>query len=162
MLYLQHGAKLILMCAVFKKISGLYGIIAIFTGSLPSPPAISRLTHHRPGAETSALQRSLFFYPIIAFATLISLLPNMHKQSPLAAIFFAYIYLIDSIINALYTFLFGLSWFLVQASIQDPSEVPERHLQTQTGLKPTCSDPQRPWQERGGEGPVLVHRSAPA
>ncbi|PWW72179.1 DUF1753-domain-containing protein [Tuber magnatum] len=96
---LQHGAELILVCTLFNKISGLYGIIAMLIG-----------------AEISTLQLSMYFYSLLMFGALIYTLPKLHQRNPLAAISFAYLYLADSLINALYTLLFGISWFLVLAS----------------------------------------------
>lgn len=87
------------MCTLFNKISGLYGIMAMLIG-----------------AEISTLQLSMYFYSLLMFGVLIYTLPKIHQRNPLAAISFAYLYLADSLVNALYTLLFGISWFLVLAS----------------------------------------------
>ncbi|PUU79360.1 Inositolphosphorylceramide synthase subunit Kei1-domain-containing protein [Tuber borchii] len=96
---LQHGAEVILVCTLFNKISGLYGIMAMLIG-----------------AEISTLQLSMYFYSLLMFGALIYILPKIHQRNPLAAISFAYLYLADSLVNAFYTLLFGISWFLVLAS----------------------------------------------
>lgn len=58
----------------------------------------------------------MFIYSILLGIVLILITPSLHKRDPLAAISFAYLYVIDSAINALYTLLFGVSWFLVLSS----------------------------------------------
>ncbi|RPA90733.1 DUF1753-domain-containing protein [Choiromyces venosus 120613-1] len=103
LLDLQDGAELVLMCTLFNKISGLYGIIAMLVG-----------------ADISSLQLSMYFYSLLMFGALIYILPKLHQRNPLTAISFAYLYLADSLINALYTLLFGISWFLVLASKHNP------------------------------------------
>lgn len=80
----------------------------------------------------------MYIYSLFAFAALIALLPRLHKRSPLAAISFAYIYLIDSVINALYTLLFGISWFLVLASKHDSEHHPAGNVGNT--IDPTSSD----------------------
>lgn len=83
---------------------------------LPFPPAkllTVFLTDDPAGADISGLQLSMFIYSIVLAITLIALTPSFHKRDPLAALSFAYLYVIDSAINALYTLIFGVSWFLV-------------------------------------------------
>lgn len=63
----------------------------------------------------------MFIYSIILAITLIALTPSLHKRDPLAALSFAYLYVIDSLINALYTLVFGISWFLVLSSKHHPA-----------------------------------------
>jgi len=68
------------------------------------------------GAQISALQLSMYFYSLGLFALLCYLAPSIHKGTPLAALSFAYLYLLDSIINIAYTLLFAVSWFIVLAA----------------------------------------------
>jgi hypothetical protein len=58
----------------------------------------------------------MYFYSLSVFALLCYLTSPIRRRSPLAAISFAYLYLIDSIINIAYTILFSASWFLVLAA----------------------------------------------
>jgi hypothetical protein len=58
----------------------------------------------------------MYFYSLSLFALLCYLTPRIRHRSPLAAIFFAYIYLIDSVINIAYTVIFSVSWFAVLAA----------------------------------------------
>lgn len=108
------------MSALLNKVSGIYGILAIFAGTRPSPPAkltaVFLTDAPSPGAEISALQLSMFIYSILLGIALIIISPRLHKRDPLATLSFAYLYVIDSFISALYTLLFGISWFLVLSS----------------------------------------------
>jgi len=63
----------------------------------------------------------MYFYSLGLFALLCYLTPSIRKRSPLAALLFAYLYLLDSVINIAYTLLFAVSWFLVLAAKHAPS-----------------------------------------
>jgi len=93
---LQNGAELVLLSLLLNKLSGVFGVLAIFTG-----------------AEISALQFSMYTYSLFLFGILLALAPHIHKRSSLSVLSFAYLYLLDSLINGLYTVVFGISWFLV-------------------------------------------------
>lgn len=58
----------------------------------------------------------MYVYSLSLFGFLCYLTPSIRKRSPLAALSFAYIYLLDSVINIAYTILFAVSWFLVLAA----------------------------------------------
>lgn len=58
----------------------------------------------------------MYIYSIALAIILVLISPRLHRRDPLAALGFAYLYVFDSLINALYTLLFGISWFLVLSS----------------------------------------------
>ncbi|KAJ5697866.1 hypothetical protein N7488_011550 [Penicillium malachiteum] len=93
---LETGASLITLSLLLNKISGLYGLLALFTGYHLSP-----------------VQLSMYLYSLIALALACILFPHIRKQSPLECLALAWLYLIDSLINAAYTAAFGVTWFLV-------------------------------------------------
>jgi hypothetical protein len=93
---LQTGATLVALSLLFNKISGLYGILALLTGFHLSP-----------------VQLSMYIYSLIALLISLFLVPHIRKQSPLQCLALAWLYLIDSVINAAYTAAFAVSWFLV-------------------------------------------------
>ncbi|KAJ6102372.1 hypothetical protein N7486_004799 [Penicillium sp. IBT 16267x] len=93
---LETGASLITLSLLLNKISGLYGLLALFTGYHLSP-----------------VQLSMYLYSLIALAITAILFPHIRKQSPLECLALAWLYLIDSLINAAYTAAFGVTWFLV-------------------------------------------------
>lgn len=82
-----------------NKISGFYGILAIFTG------------YHLSG-----LQLSMYIYSILALLLTVYLAPGIRRQDPFKCLAFAWMYALDSIVNALYTAAFGVAWFLVLGS----------------------------------------------
>ncbi|KAF3902982.1 hypothetical protein ABW20_dc0105491 [Dactylellina cionopaga] len=93
---LKVGAELILLCSLFNKASGFYGLLAIFTG-----------------AEISALQISMYVYSVFAVFFIAWVQPHIRKRTPFPVITFGYWYLIDSVINATYTTIFAITWFMI-------------------------------------------------
>lgn len=93
---LQTGATLVALSLLFNKISGLYGILALLTGF-----------------ELSPVQLSMYIYSLVALLLSLFLVTHIRKQSPLQCLALAWLYLIDSVINAAYTVAFAVSWFLI-------------------------------------------------
>ncbi|TGZ84020.1 DUF1753-domain-containing protein [Ascodesmis nigricans] len=96
---LQYATEFIFIILFINKLSGIFGVLAIFTGY-----------------SVSALQLSMYLYSLAAFAFLVYLAPRIRSREPLPALSFAYLFLFDSLINALYTASFGVSWFVVLAA----------------------------------------------
>lgn len=99
---LETGASLITLSLLLNKISGLYGLLALLTG------------YH-----LSSVQLSMYIYSLIALALAAILFPHIRKQSPLECLALAWLYLLDSLINAAYTAAFGVTWFLVVSQHYD-------------------------------------------
>ncbi|KAI9667671.1 MAG: hypothetical protein M1821_000488 [Bathelium mastoideum] len=95
---LRPATELITLTVLLNKISGLYGLLALFTGY-----------------SLSTLQLSMYIYSVAALVLFLLLMPHIRKQSPLQCLALAYITLLDTLINGIYTALFGISWFLVLA-----------------------------------------------
>lgn len=93
---LQTGASLISMSLLLNKISGLYGLLAVFTGYHLSP-----------------IQLSMYVYSLSALVLTVILFPHIRKQTPLHCLGLAWLYFFDTAINAAYTVAFGVTWFLV-------------------------------------------------
>ncbi|KAB8233763.1 inositol phosphorylceramide synthase regulatory subunit KEI1 [Aspergillus alliaceus] len=93
---LRTGASLITLSLLLNKISGLYGLLALLTGYHLSP-----------------VQLSMYLYSLLALGLTALLFPHIRKQSPLQCLALAWLYLLDSVINAAYTAAFGVTWFLV-------------------------------------------------
>ena len=108
-LSLSTGATLITLSLAINKLSGVYGILALFTGYSLSP-----------------LQLSMYIYSVLALVLTIYLSQHIRRQSPLQCLALAWFYVLDSVINAAYTAVFAVSWFLVL-------------LAHQTGQSPTTS-----------------------
>jgi inositol phosphorylceramide synthase regulatory subunit len=95
-MHLRTASTLITTTLLLNKVSGLYGLLAIFTGYALSP-----------------LQLSMYIYSVLALAVFLYLFPHIRRASPLQCLSLAYMVLLDSLINAVYTALFGVAWFLV-------------------------------------------------
>ncbi|KAF4549094.1 Inositol phoshorylceramide synthase regulatory subunit kei1-like protein [Elsinoe fawcettii] len=101
---LLTATEFITMSLLINKVEGVHGILALFTGF-----------------HLSALQLSMYIYSIIVLALVCYLGPHIRKQSPLQNLALAWIYIFDSVINATYTALFGLGWFILLAQHLNPS-----------------------------------------
>ncbi|KAJ5670468.1 uncharacterized protein N7477_005831 [Penicillium maclennaniae] len=112
---LETGASLITLSLLLNKISGLYGLLALLTGYHLSP-----------------VQLSMYLYSLVALALAALLFPHIRKQSPLECLALAYLYLLDSLINAAYTAAFGVTWFLVVSQNYDSANAPGAETITQT------------------------------
>ena len=96
---LRTGAELSTLALLFNKLSGFYGLLALLTGYALSP-----------------LQLSMYIYSLVALITVVYLAPHIRKQSPFECVALAVFFILDTIINALYTTAFGVTWFLVVSS----------------------------------------------
>ncbi|KAK3353684.1 Inositolphosphorylceramide synthase subunit Kei1-domain-containing protein [Lasiosphaeria hispida] len=92
---LQTGTELLSLLLVFNKATGIYGIFTLLTGFVPS-----------------ALQVSLYILEVLMVATLAYLIPHIRKQSPFHNLALAWLYVIDSAVNAAYTTAFATIWYL--------------------------------------------------
>jgi hypothetical protein len=104
---LRTGTSLILLFQVINKVTAFYGILALFT-SFP----------------LSGLQLSMYIYSMPVLVATLYLSGPVKTQSPWHCVAFAYLYTIDSIVNAVYTTLFGISWFYVLAALPDSAGTP--------------------------------------
>ncbi|KAL9622713.1 MAG: hypothetical protein Q9160_003023 [Pyrenula sp. 1 TL-2023] len=108
---LRTGAELITLSLLLNKISGLYGLLAILTGY-----------------DLNPLQLSMYIYSLLALALTAFLAPHIRVQSPLQCLALAWFYVLDTVINGVYTATFAVTWFLVIS----------RH---QTGSNPSSAGP---------------------
>lgn len=95
---LRTGTELIILTHLLNKTASLYGLLAILTGFHLSP-----------------LQFSMYIYSILGLVLTLYLAPHIRKQSPLQCLALAWLYVIDSAVNAAYTVAFGVGWFVVLA-----------------------------------------------
>lgn len=93
---LSTGASLITLSLVLNKLSGLYGMIALLTGYHLSP-----------------FQLSMYVYSLVCLAITVLLSKHIKSNSPFHCLALAWLYVLDSLINALYTAAFAVTWFLV-------------------------------------------------
>jgi hypothetical protein len=104
---LRTGTSLILLFQVINKVTAFYGILALFT-SYP----------------LSGLQLSMYIYSMPVLIATLYLSGPVKTQSPWHCLAFAYLYTVDSIVNAVFTTFFGISWFYVLAAHPNPAGTP--------------------------------------
>ncbi|KZF23241.1 DUF1753-domain-containing protein [Xylona heveae TC161] len=93
---LRTGTELITLSVAINKVSAIFGLLAILTGVHLSP-----------------MQLSMYIYSLIVLSLMVFLAPAIRKQDPLRCLALAWLYILDSAINAAYTAAFGVTWFLV-------------------------------------------------
>ncbi|KAL5116482.1 hypothetical protein ACEQ8H_005603 [Pleosporales sp. CAS-2024a] len=104
---LRTGAEMITFLQVINKVSGLYGLLALFTG-----------------ANIDGWQLSMYLYSTCALVATTFLYRHIRLQSPFEMLLLAHLYALDSVVNALYTTFFGIAWFYVLAAQPGDSTVP--------------------------------------
>lgn len=93
---LRTGTELITLSLILNKVSGFYGLLALLTGFHLSP-----------------LQLSMYIYSLFALLVVAILAPHIRKQSPLQCLALAWFYVFDTLVNAAYTAVFAVTWFLL-------------------------------------------------
>ncbi|KAE9973563.1 hypothetical protein EG327_009031 [Venturia inaequalis] len=106
-LSLRNGTQLILLAHVINKVSGFYGILALFTGY-----------------PISWLQLSMYIYSLVNLFITVYLSEHVKIGSAWHCIAFAQLYAVDSVINTAYTCFFAVAWFMVLASNDKKSKAP--------------------------------------
>jgi hypothetical protein len=96
---LRTAAEFITFTLLINRITGLYGILALFTG------------YH-----LNALQLSSYIYSLVVLVLVAWLAPAIRNpRDPLRNLALAWLYVIDTIVNTIYTVLFALGWFVLLA-----------------------------------------------
>ena len=93
---LRSGTELITLSLLLNKVSGLYGLLALVTGFHLSP-----------------FQLSMYIYSVLALILTAWLAPHIRTQSPFQCLALAWVYILDTLVNALYTAAFAVTWFLM-------------------------------------------------
>src|ERR1700712_5602196 len=104
---LGTGVQLILLTHVINKATGIYGILALFTGY-----------------PISALQLSMYIYSLFVLGVSVYLYPHIKTGSAWHCVAFAQVYALDTIVNAIYTVFFTVAWFMVVASHDNQTSAP--------------------------------------
>ncbi|KAK2593504.1 GTPase Ryh1 [Conoideocrella luteorostrata] len=118
---LQTGTELISLALVFNKVTGVYGLLAILTGY-----------------QLSFLQLSTYVYSIGVLGLLVYLIPHIRQQGPFECLALAWLYLLDTAINGVYTAAFGLDWYLASTTTggdSKPTSLPNIVVEGFEGLR---------------------------
>jgi hypothetical protein len=104
---LRTGTEMISLSMIFNKITGFYGLLAILTGFSLSP-----------------LQLCMYLYSLAAVILLAFLMPHIRKQTPFQCLALAWFYLVDTIINTVFTAAFAVTWILTISADTTHTESP--------------------------------------
>ncbi|EME40997.1 hypothetical protein DOTSEDRAFT_158043 [Dothistroma septosporum NZE10] len=104
---LRTATEFINLTLLINKVTGFYGILAIFTGYHLNP-----------------LQLSHYIYCLVVLGLIMWLMPSIRRPDhPLKNVALAYVYVIDLFISSIYTALFGAGWFLLlNQHLQEPGK----------------------------------------
>ncbi|RFU73996.1 hypothetical protein TARUN_8286 [Trichoderma arundinaceum] len=118
----KTGTELISLALVFNKVTGVYGLLAILTGF-----------------QLSLFQLTTYVYCIGILAILVFLIPHIRKQTPFECLALAWLYVIDTAINAASTAAFGVDWYFANAASTVaetmPSSLPDVIAEGMEGLR---------------------------
>ncbi|GAB1726579.1 hypothetical protein NU195Hw_g2504t1 [Hortaea werneckii] len=98
---LRTATEFITFSLAINKVTGFYGILALFTGYHLNP-----------------LQLSHYIYSILVLGLICYLSPAIRQRDAdgaLKVLALAWLYVLDTILNSLYTTMFGLGWFILLA-----------------------------------------------
>lgn len=97
---LRTATEFITLTLLINKVTGFYGILALFTGY-----------------ELNPLQLSHYIYSLVILGQAAYLAPAIRSRpsEPLKVLALAWLYVLDTVINAAYTALFGMGWFVLLA-----------------------------------------------
>ncbi|KAK4574874.1 hypothetical protein LTR86_001716 [Recurvomyces mirabilis] len=109
---LRTATEFITFTLALNKITGLYGILALFTGYHLNP-----------------LQLSHYIYSLLVLALIVYLSPAIRASrdasSTMKILGLAWLYVLDTVVNSVYTTLFGLGWFVLLAQhLGEKSPIP--------------------------------------
>ena len=104
---LRTGTELSTLTLLLNKVSGLYGLLALLTG-----------------LHLSGLQLSMYIYSLFALVLVSILSPHIRTQSPFECLALATFFVLDTLINAIYTTAFAITWFLVLSHDSSAEEAP--------------------------------------
>lgn len=96
-----------LLCMIFNKVTGFYGLLAVLTGLSLSP-----------------LQLSMYIYSVGALILLAFLAPHVRKQSPFQNLALAWFCLLDTVVNTAFTSAFAVTWFLAVSANDSNAGIP--------------------------------------
>ncbi|KAF2162467.1 hypothetical protein M409DRAFT_27092 [Zasmidium cellare ATCC 36951] len=104
---LRTAAEFINLTLIINKVTGFYGILALFTGYHLNP-----------------LQLSHYIYSLVILGLVTWLMPAIRRpDQPLRNVALAWIYVLDTVVNSVYTALFSAGWFmLLSQHLQEPGK----------------------------------------
>ncbi|KAK4218645.1 Inositolphosphorylceramide synthase subunit Kei1-domain-containing protein [Rhypophila decipiens] len=92
---LSIATEFIAVSLIFNKLTGFYGVLALFTGYALSP-----------------VQLSQYLLSLLTLVALFFILPHIRKGTPFPNLAFAWIYVVDTLLSIGYTTTFAITWCL--------------------------------------------------
>lgn len=89
---IKTGVSIVVLFALFNKVAGFYGLIAIFSGG-------------------SLAQISLYVYSVIALGVFSWGLKAIAQEDPKRTFYFAHAFLADHLLNTIWTIFFAVAWW---------------------------------------------------
>ena len=114
---LRTGTELSTLSLLLNKVSGLYGLLALLTGF-----------------HLSSLQLSMYIYSVLALILVAYLAPHIRTQKPLECLALASFFVLDGVVNALWTVAFGIAWFMVLSEHHTPDSGAGRTMSDAAGF----------------------------
>lgn len=105
MMPLSTATEFIAVSLIFNKLTGVYGVLALFTGYALSPTQISQ-----------------YLLSLLTLIALFCVLPHIRKGTPFPNLAFAWIYVADTLLSIGYTAVFAITWCLT--TLDDQAVVP--------------------------------------
>lgn len=103
---LSTATEFIAVSLIFNKLTGFYGVLALFTGYALSPTQISQ-----------------YLLSLLTLIALFCILPHIRKGTPFPNLAFAWIYVLDTLLSVGYTAVFAIIWCLTTLDDQAATEV---------------------------------------
>ncbi|KAM7193195.1 Inositolphosphorylceramide synthase subunit Kei1 domain containing protein [Naviculisporaceae sp. PSN 640] len=118
---LSTATEFIAVSLIFNKLTGFYGILALFTGYALSPTQISQ-----------------YILSLLTLIALFCILPHIRRGTPFPNLAFAWIYVLDTLLSIGYTAVFAITWCLTTLDDKAATEVAEED-NTVNGTIPVVS-----------------------
>jgi len=90
---IKTGVTIAIMFALFNKVAGVYGLIAIFNGG-------------------SFAQLSMYIYSVLALAAFAWGLKAVTEEDPRRTLYFAHLFIGDHLLNTFWTVFFAVLWWV--------------------------------------------------
>ncbi|CAK5279732.1 unnamed protein product [Mycena citricolor] len=91
---IKTGVVIATLCAIFNKVAGVYGLIALLTG-----------------AGGSFAQLSLYLYSVLGLVALAWGLGVVKQEDPRQTLYYAHLFCGDHILSTLWTAFFAMQWW---------------------------------------------------
>ncbi|KAH7924309.1 DUF1753-domain-containing protein [Leucogyrophana mollusca] len=144
---LKTGVTVALLFALFNKVAGVYGLIAVLTG-----------------AGGSFAQLSLYIYSALGLVALGWGLKAIKEENPVHTLYFAHLFFVDHVLSTAWTAFFAVVWWLYipHDGQRQSNSAAQDAIRQGAGVNHTMTDAQRAaaadmiWQEEKGTAAMVI------